>query len=254
MFDNALLNNVDEIYVTIFEKRPDQLRLIELFLEWGFYKFGIKETPTGTEKVFVRDFSKKADRQNPKVTFPFFSKSATPFIVPIYPEYHTELLPDSILNNESPANYIENEPHRNALSKVYISHSYERRLSSGDIIVFYRTGGKYQSVVTTVGIVEKVYNAIENAQQLFNICRKKTFFSEEDLLRFWNRYGDYNRPFVVEFLYSYSLRKRPNLARLIELGIIADVNSAPRGFTQISQEQLLLILKDSKSNESIIVD
>jgi len=87
---------------------------------------------------------------------------------------------------------------------------------------------------------------------LFAICRKKTFLSEKELLEFWNRYN-WNRPFVVEFLYSYSFPRRPNLAKLLELKIIAGINSVPRGFSEISAEQLHLILKESKSNESIIV-
>ena len=35
---------------------------------------------------------------------------ARKFIVPIYPEYHTELLPDSILRTESPLDFVENSP------------------------------------------------------------------------------------------------------------------------------------------------
>ncbi len=253
VFDNALRFNVDEIYVTIFDKTPEQLLLIELLEEWGFNKFGYKTTKTGNEKVYFRDFSKNANRLEPQKTFPFISKQSNVFFVPIWPAYHTELLPDSILNTESPKDFIENEPHRNALSKVYISHSYERNLHKGDIIVFYRTGGYHAGVVTTIGIVDNVYTGIQSLDELINICRKKTFFNATELNKFWNRYPRF-RPFVVEFLYAYSLPKRPNLAKLIELDIIKDVNSVPRGFEKISMESLLKILKQSESNESLIVD
>jgi hypothetical protein len=251
-FDNALVNKVDEIYLTIFENTPEQLRLIELLEEWGFYYYGIKISSAGEEKVYCRQFSIKADRENPKLTFPYMSGSANIFFVPIWPGYHTELLPDSILNTESPEEYKDNEPHRNALSKVYISHSYERNLAPGDIILFYRTGGKYIGVATTLGIVEKVHNNIESPEALFEICRKKTFFTRDQLLEFWDRYNQ-SKPFVVEFLYSYSLPKRPNLAKLVELGIISDIMSVPRGFSKITLEQLYLILNESKSDESLIV-
>ena len=50
-------------------------------------------------------------------------------LVPIYPPYHTELLPDSILNTESPADFIEQEPHRNAIRKVYVSRSHFKDLT-----------------------------------------------------------------------------------------------------------------------------
>ncbi|HEV7333136.1 MAG TPA: PIN domain-containing protein [Flavisolibacter sp.] len=253
VFDNALVNKVEEIYVTIFDKSPEQVRLIELLEEWGFVLHGEKATPTGNEKVYVRDFSRSANLIAPRLTFPFVSKKATPFFVPIWPAYHTELLPDSILNTESPANFKENEPHRNTLSKVYISHSYERNLKPGDAILFYRTGGKHAGVATTIGIVEKVYNNIQSPKELHDICRKKTFFTDDALMEFWTRYKGI-KPFVVEFLYAYSLRKRPNLARLVELGIIKDIMSVPRGFSAISMDQLQLVLKDSQSNESLIVD
>lgn len=253
VFDNALVNKVDEIYLTIFENTPEQQKLIELIEEWGFYLFGNKTSSSGVEKVYCRQFSKGVDRENPKLSFPYLSGAANVFFVPIWPGYHTELLPDSILNTESPEEYKDNEPHRNALSKVYISHSYERNLNPGDIILFYRTGGKYIGVATTLGIVEKVHKNIESAEELFKICRKKTFFTNDQLLEFWDRY-DSSRPFVVEFLYSYSLPKRPNLAKLVELGIVSDIMSVPRGFSKISLEQLYLIIKDSKSDESLIVN
>lgn len=253
VFDNALVNKVEEIYVTIFDHTPEQLRLIELLEEWGFTFHGSKSTPTGDERVYTRPFLPVANRFAPKLTFPYLSNKANVFIVPIYPEYHTELLPDSILNTESPENYRDNEPHRNALSKVYISHSWERGLRPGDIIVFYRTGGFHKSVVSTIGIVEKVNNNIASFEELVRICRKKTFFTPVQLKEFWDR-SQHSRPFVVEFLYSYSLVKRPNLAKLIELGIIADASSAPRGFTRITMDQLHLILNASESNESLIVD
>lgn len=253
VFDNALRFKVDEIYVTLFDKTPEQLLLIEMLEEWGFKRYGTKTTKTGSEAIYCRNFSRVTDINNPKITFPFISKSKNVFFVPIWPDYHTELLPDSILNNESPKDFVENEPHRNALSKVYISHSYERGLTAGDAILFYRTGGYHAGVVTTLGIVGKVYNNIGSLEELVNICRKKTFFNATELAKFWNRYKDI-KPFIVEFLYAYSLPKRPNLAKLIELGIINTVNDVPRGFSKMKWESLITILKQSQSDESIIVD
>jgi hypothetical protein len=164
VFDNALRLKVDEVYVTIFNKRIEQQRLINLFEEYGFRLHGYKVGPGGKELVYVRSFTRVANRQHPKVTYPFFSTAGRIFIVPIYPEYHTELFPDSILRTESPTDFVENEPHRNAISKVYISRSIERNLEPGDVIVFYRTGGYYKSVVTTVGVAEGVIDNIPNEE------------------------------------------------------------------------------------------
>jgi predicted nucleic acid-binding protein len=242
IFDNALQYKVEEVYVTIFDKRPEQIRLISALEEWGFNYYGIKATPTGDEKVYVKNFNKKQeiDLLRPKKTFPFSSTESKVYIVPIYPEYHTELFPDSILRTESPKNFTENEPHRNALSKVYISRSHFKDLKSGDIIVFYRTGTIYTGVVTTYGIVESTIIDIPNIDTFIRLCRKRSVFNDEKLKEFWNYYPNL-KPFIVNFLYVYSFRKRPNLKWLNENGIIPDIMDMPRGFREISRENFIKI-------------
>ncbi len=244
IFDNALKLNVEEIYVTIFDKRSEQQRLIELLEYWGFIFWGTKESSTGTENVYVRPFVKPADRNNPRLTFPFLSKEGKVFLVPIYPEYHTELFPDSILSTESPLDFIENVPHRNAIKKVYISHSHERNLNTGDLIVFYRTGGYYKSVVTTIGIVENIVHP-ETFDELKKVCRKRTALKDEELMEYWNRYK--RKPFVVNFLYAFSLPNpfRLNLKRLIEIGVIKSVEDAPRGFKEINWDSFEILYKEA---------
>lgn len=253
VFDNALFFNVQEIYVTIFPKRDDQLRLIKLLEDYGFYKYGIKKSSSGDEEVFVRDFSRKVFLPTPKSTYPFMSQKARKFIVPIYPEYHTNLFPDSILKTESPMDFVEQEPFRNAISKVYVSGSLNRDLKTGDIIVFYRTGGYYKSVVTTVGIVEGIHSPVKSEDELVSLCRKRSVFSERELRGMWKR-APYNHPFVVNFLYAYSFPRRINLKGLIDLGIIEDVDTVPRGFEQITNESFEKIIKETGSNENIIVN
>ena len=67
IFDNALKNRVQEIYVTIFDKRQEQRRLIELLEQWGFKLWGTK----GDELVYVRDFSPIFDMNNIRSSFPY---------------------------------------------------------------------------------------------------------------------------------------------------------------------------------------
>ncbi len=250
VFDNALKQKVSEIYVTIFDKRPEQERLIALLEEWGFKFHGIKTGSNGNEKVYVKDFRRTSpvSHQNPKLTYPFLSKESNVFIVPIYPAYHTELFPDSILNTESPKDFIENEPHRNALSKVYISRSHERNLNGGDLIVFYRTGvpgnAIHTGVVTTVGIIESVVLDIQDEATFVALCRKRSVFTDEELMAHWN-YSPSNRPFIVNFIYAFSYPKRPNLKWLNENGVIPDIRDMPRGFRKITREDFLNIAKYS---------
>ncbi len=253
IFDNSVANKVDEIYVTIFPKRAGQFQLIEFLKDWGFYKHGSKSSPSGIEDVYIRDFSPAFDATNPQITYPYIPVSGRSFIVPIYEAYHTELFPDSILKTESPLDFIENLPHRNAIKKAYISRSIERDLRIGDIIIFYRTGGIYKGVVTTIGVVEDIITSIKNEVDFIHLCRKRTIFTDKELNEWWNFKPKY-RPFIVNFLYLYSFKKRPNLKRLIELGVIRDIESVPRGFTPITNHQFKIILKEACIDESLIVN
>jgi predicted nucleic acid-binding protein len=260
IFDNALQFKVDEIYVTIFNKREEQKRLILLLEDWGFKLYGTKNTINGEELVYVRDFTPRFDVHNPKMTFPYISKNTNVFMIPIYPDYHTELLPDSILTTESPYDFVENEPHRNAISKVYISRSIRRDIEKGDIIIFYRTaaGGRsayYTSVITTIAICEGKIEDIRDENDFILKCRKRSIFDDNGLREFWNFNPRY-RPFIINFLYTHSFPtgKRINRQKLLDLGILTGEENEIRGLKKITKEQFELILKETETNESIIVD
>lgn len=254
IFDNAQRKKVQEIYVTIFGRTDDQRRLIDLLKEYGFYFYGTKQSASGEEQVYVRDFSPKVDPSYPNLTFPYFSRNTNKFIVPIYPQYHTELFPDSILKTESANNFMENRANRNAISKVYISRSIERSLKPGDVIVFYRTkdknAGFYTSVTTTIGVVQNVITDISTVDEFIRLCRKRSVFSDQELADIWNEKPKY-RPFIVNFLYICSFPKRLNLQSLTELGIISQ---APRGFERLSDIAFQTLLEHSNADQRLIVD
>lgn len=251
IFDNALQYNVDEIYVTIFNKREEQRRLINLLEDWGFIHYGIKQTRNGEEQVYVKNFSGSMSFNFPRKDFPYVSRNTPKHIVPIRPEYHTELFPDSILNNESPQDFVENEPHRNAIKKIYISRSINRNLKRGDLVLFYRTGGYHKSVISTIGVIENMIDNIQNEQQFIELCRKRSVFDDNGLREFWN-WNKKNRPFIVNFLYLDSFpMPKVNLAKLLELNLL---QSAPRGFEPISNYVFNEILKAARANESYIIN
>ncbi len=223
VFDNARQYKADEIYVTIFDARPELLSLIALLEQYGFKYHGVKTSSSGIEKVYVRDFTKTANESQPKLSFPWLSKTSDVFIIPIRPEYHTELFPDSILRTESPDDFVENQPHRNAISKSYISHSFNRDLKSGDIIVFYRSGGIYKGVATTIGIVENIVNNIKELNELIQICRKRTVLTEKELKEYWE-WRPNNKPFVINFLYAFSFKRRITLKQMLDDGILLSMD------------------------------
>lgn len=248
IFDNALKNRVEEIYVTIYDKRDEQKRLIQLLEQWGFVYWGMKSG----ERVYIREFKPVIDFNHLKYTYPYISKNKDIYIVPIYPDYHTELLPDSILNTESPEEFIEDFPHRNCIGKIYVSRAIEPHPKVGDILVFYRTGGYYKSVVTTIGLVEELRYRFKDENEFITYCRKSSVFPENKLREIW-RYST-RPPFTISFLYVYSFPHRINMKELIDIGVLTGVNDAPRGFKQISKEQFTTIIKATKSDSSFIID
>ncbi len=257
IFDNALRFNADEIYVTAFDRGENKLRLIKMLKDWGFEEFGNKAGTGGTELVLTRPCTPEyASRSSePKLTYPYAHIQAQKWVVPIYPTYHTELFPDSILNTESPQDFIEQAPNRNAISKVYISRSSNRNLSPGDIIVFYRTasGGPawHTSVTTTLGIVQSVVTKIRDEQHFIELCRKRSVFTDVELAAHWN-HKPRCRPFVVNFLYQYSFPIRMNRQSLVEQGILGQ--EAPRGFEPMADEQFNKLLGGSGVDRNLIVN
>jgi hypothetical protein len=256
IFDNALVQKVEEIYVTIFNKRDEQRRLIALVEEFGFRLHGTKGEIG--ELVYTRDFTPRFNPQNPKETFPFIGLGYNIFLIPIYPGYHTDLLPDSFLRTESPKDFKEHEPHRNAISKVYISRSIERNIKKGDVIIFYRTADKgsayYTSVITTIAIAEDKVDGIKSEDEFIEKCRKRSVFSDEELKKYWNWNANY-RPFIINFLFvhSFPLGKRMNRKSLLDLGIISGAEGELRGLKQITKDQFETILHETGTSENIIV-
>ena len=79
------------------------------------------------EAVLVKSMREYDESRRPKFNFPLTRKSAKCYFLPIYPEYHTDLFPDMILNNEDMHLYEENKAHRYALEKIYLSGAYNLR-------------------------------------------------------------------------------------------------------------------------------
>jgi len=253
VFDNALQFKVDEVYVTIFDKDDETRRLMQTLQKWGFVQYGTKIGENGTELVYTRSMTRRYDGRNPLNTYPFVSRQASAFLIPIYPSYHTDLLPDSLLKNECASDFEDSEPHRNALSKIYISRSINKEARRGDLLVFYRTGGYHAAVTTTIGIVEEVVTDIADEADFIRKCRKRSVFTDEELSKHWN-YNPNMRPFIIKFLYAYTFPKRMNMRALIDAGVIKDTNSAPRGLVPLTHQQFCAILDGSGTSPAIIAD
>jgi len=68
IFDNAIEQDVDEIYVTMFDNRPELETLATLLARWGFESYGVKES-TG-EKVFTKQMKQYLPELSTRENFP----------------------------------------------------------------------------------------------------------------------------------------------------------------------------------------
>ncbi len=251
IFDNAIQYNVDEIYVTIFEDKEELLALIDLLEKWGFCKHGSKEGDNGIETVYVKKMDFYDKKVGVKKNYPNINyKNSQYYFVPIYPKWHTHLFPDSKLNNEDEGDFVANDAHKYALEKAYISFSFERGMVPGDIVLFYRTAprgksGRYNSVITTIGIIDEVLFDFESKECYLDACKNRTVFSPEDLDSFWRT--KQKSLLLIKFIYIKSLKKRPILEFLWDNGIIKR-GEGPRPFTIITAEEFDLILKEAETD------
>ena len=246
IFDNAIARQVDEIYVTLFVDRPELQALDNLLLRWGFYHHGVKRSNGKEELVLVKKLGQYDDNKSVIANFPNLKPNNAKMILPIYPQYHTPLFPDSILNNE--VEYVGNVSHRYALEKAYITWGNVNNVKPGYLLLFYRTGEtypkKYSSVVTTVGVVHEIVFSFRDENDFLKHCQNRTVFSKEELKRFWNK-NPYNLS-LLKFVYVKSLSTRLTLSYLWDHGIVNAPNG-PRPFTKITDEQFDMILRDSNT-------
>lgn len=251
IFDNAIQQGVQEIYLTIKNDRDDLAALIELLKNWGFVQYGIKKSKNGEEFVFTKKLNSYDFDKSPRENFPNILYDCNKYILPIRAEFHTSILPDSKLNTENTDDFIEKVPYRYALQKVYISWADTHGAKPRDLVLFYRMGEtgshkQYSSVVTTVGMIAFIQSNFKDYEAFKSACQNRSVFTEEKLRKFWASNHRDNLK-VIHFIFVKSLFKRPILKDLWDLKIVP-IFSGPRPFTRISDSSFDLILKKSKTN------
>ncbi len=240
---NARRLNVDEVYVTLFEKVGQTTPLIDLLVKWGFVKYGVKNSHGKSELVFTKDIKNYDTTKNPRENYPLIKPNPKKFILPIEKEYHTNLFPESQLNNEKQT--YSNTANRFAIQKVYISGAYKiSDVKPGDIILIYRKGNegnkKHTSVLTTLTIVHEI-KKVSNLDQYLRECENRTVFSTEELIKFHPKYQT-----IIKLLEIKPLNKKIILDFLYKKGIIEE-GSGPRPLHRLTDEQFSYIISESNT-------
>ena len=238
IFDNARLYDVEEIYVTLFEdKREDVVALKLLMEQWGFVKHGYKENG---ELVLVKSMRSYDYSKEPKYNYPLLKENSQYFFLPIYPEFHTDLFPDMILKNENMHLYQENKAHRYAIEKIYLTGTRYIEAKPGDVVLIYRTGErlpkKYSSVISGMAIIQEIC-LTKSVEECIGICKNRSIFSEEQIREQHSR-----RSTVVKLLDYIPFKNKVKNFQLTINGIIQE-GKGPRTFDEISKENFEFIYK-----------
>lgn len=254
IFDQALAGTVEEIYVTVFAKHAG---LTKLFDKYGFVLVAKKVSANGDEELVMLRNMKTVSGDSLK-DYPLIkTRGRNKYLLAIYPKWHTQLLPDSILNNES-YDVVQDLSHTNSIHKVYISFMGVEVLNPGDILVMYRTlppgdtgTAEYRSVATSLCVVEDVKTAKSFATEaeFIRYCGPHSVFTDAELKGF---YADKARTRVVKFSYNAAMTKR--LIRKILADEVGIDRNARWSFLRLTDDQFTNIVLLGGVNENIIVD
>lgn len=247
-FDNALANNAEEIYVTLFPEDEARETLVSLLTSFGFVKWGMKDEK---EEVYVRDMEKRVNKENPIKTYPFYDKNSSVYMVTINEKYHTSLFPDSIVRSEKPEDFEENKGYANAIRKYYLTRAYSNRPRVGDILLFCRTAGsRFRSVVTTIGVVCGYKDRFKNFNDFYSQCSRRCALSEKEMQDMWNSNLVYC-PKAIDFIYLESLPKKINIDELSKMGF--DINEMSKGIIKINTELFEKIINATNADKKRII-
>ena len=246
IFDNAIDYNVDEVYVTMFDTSEELQRLKNTLIEWGFEPFGYKEEK---ELVLVKKMKYFDNNKTIKQNFPNVDYNVKKYFLPILPQYHTRLFPDSVLYTEKNDIFPDYLGYRYALEKCYISFSFKKEFKIGDIVLIYRCAyddeiKTYKSVVTSICVISEIYRDLKSKEEMLDICKNRTVFNSEELENIW-KYSS-NKIQIIKMLYIAPFETKIILKQLRDMGII-EQTSGPRPFDEISNDQFDTIMKSTKT-------
>ena len=236
MVDEAIKKNVDEIYVTTFNKQES---LIYLLKQYGFELYTHKNTTksdgtTEKEAIYVKNIKDKS-----KYPYVQIDEQGI-FICPVIPKYHKLLFEDAEgIYQISIDDTQGKNTSANAIKKAFISNSKIKKINPGDILLFYASHDKKS--ITTLGIVEATWNNFESKDEIFNIVRKRTAYDEQELksvtdldslVIMFKHYITFKNPISYEFLLNNQI-----------------VNGYIQSLTSIKREDLEKIIIEGNSQD-----
>ena len=244
----------EEIYVTVFKKHVELIRLFERF---GFSCEG--ENLRG-ESIYIKKRS-CIDYSNPYKSFPFISsRFVKAGLIPIKENFHDRLFPYSELmgNNKE----IEEITAGNGITKMYICTPWTTmHYEVGEPVGIYRiyeglSGKTYKSVITSFGTITNIETIKRNGREVvlldeyLKIAGNKTVFSEKELEEI---YVGNNNVEMIELIYNGFFGKGNNVNHktLNENGLFS---RHPYKIDYSKDEFIKILEMGEKNVQNIIID
>lgn len=194
----------DEVYVTVFDKHKELIRLLTRF---GFEKAGTKKNGEG---LYIKS-KKSINRQDAFTIFPYLDKTKLDHakMLPINHEFHDTLFPFSELcKTRQEAQEIAAA---NGVIKIYIGMPCSMPIGykTGSLIFVYRKSPnqpRYKSVLTSFctltafHIIKEGYKYRYTEQEFLNTVGNKSVFSRNDLLSLYRKRA--KNLIVLELVYN----------------------------------------------------
>ena len=179
IFNYALINSYDWIYLTVF---PKYGHLISLLEDFGFEDMGGKtergELILSKPMSFSEEMCSKLDPLLFNIRYgPFVIKirNVPGFIVPIRPLYHRLLFPEVEKQLElQPGNH----PFGNSIRKAYLCHAPIRKIEKGSNLFFYRSEDAHS--IISIGVVEGTLVS-SSAGEIARYVGKRTIYTFSEI-------------------------------------------------------------------------
>jgi predicted nucleic acid-binding protein len=214
---HAITNQFKHVYLTV---RKDKHEYFENFLlNFGFYKFGI--TLEGDDVIYCKTFKIPEYKS---YNYPCIRKDGgkKSFLIPIKPVFHSVLL--GACDKQQGLFKANLEPVRQAIRKAYLCHSNTTKMSTGDIVYFYKTE---EEIITSFGILEQVFDS-DDVEEVIGIVAKRSVYSHKEIKEMCSKTVK-----VVSFLFVDCFNEPINLVTLKQKKL---VNGHPQSITEISKE------------------
>ena len=259
-FEQATIKNISKLYLTHYTT-PNEDKLIELIQTYGFYFLAKKKNgeevyykeikPNKSIKITSREEAININTQY----FPSFynGEQVSKYILPIQPHFFDRLFPDYKRPTQETSIQLQLDIGINkytsegfSIQKAYICNTPVHTMQNGDIVLFYRTED-YKEILT-LGVIEKVYYDIDDADSIYKIIKRRTVYSIDEIKKICEKR---NKPVIILFKHNLNFKKEVSYDFLRKNDIIRGSIISAR---QIKENTLYKKIIQGNIDESLIIN